>query len=218
MADIFDDEEDDFQRLKNWWKANGLSLVIGIVVGLAIVGGWKGWGWYQERQAQDASAMYYQFKQALASGADADKLDGLARNLQSDHAGSPYATAAGLAMGHYYAGKDKYGKAVKNLQWVVDHGGQPPFRQLARLREARLQWAQGDSKKALALLAHKHPASFEALYAELAGDIHASAGDDKQAATAYQRALKNLPQGSDSRLLKEKLNSVASATGDAVAS
>ncbi len=36
-------EEEQVEALKDWWKENGRSLLLGVALALAIVFGWKGW-------------------------------------------------------------------------------------------------------------------------------------------------------------------------------
>ena len=51
MAELLTEEE-QVEQLKKWWKENGLSIVGGVVVGLALVFGWRSWQHHQlERSA-----------------------------------------------------------------------------------------------------------------------------------------------------------------------
>ena len=36
-------EDDDTQKLRAWWKKNGMGMVAGVAIGVAGVGGFKGW-------------------------------------------------------------------------------------------------------------------------------------------------------------------------------
>lgn len=207
MADEHEDE--DVQRIKNWWRANGASLVIGVVVGLAVIVGWQGWQAYVENQALAAADLYQQFAALQQSGADDQALVDLADELQSDYGSSPYAAKAGLALGRHFAQAGDNERARQALQWVIDYADQTALRHLARVRQARLIWGDGDAEAALAQLDTDHPDLFAPLYAELAGDIHAAGGDRAAARQAYQRALDNLPADADPAALQRKLADVA---------
>ena len=50
MADHLTDEE-QVEALKKWWRENGKSVVGGVVLGLALVGGWRGWQYYEQTRA-----------------------------------------------------------------------------------------------------------------------------------------------------------------------
>ena len=57
MAD-YETEEQQVEALKEWWKENGIAVVSGAILGIAALGGWRGWSWYQEKQANEASDLY----------------------------------------------------------------------------------------------------------------------------------------------------------------
>ncbi|MDN5861854.1 MAG: tetratricopeptide repeat protein [Salinisphaera sp.] len=208
MAEPFDDD-DDLHRLKEWWKANGWSLLLGVIAGLIIIGGWQGWQMYSDRQAREAAVQFAKFHQLRTAQADSKQLVTAAEALQSDHGGSPYAARAGLAMAAYFEGRQDYDQAIASLQWVIENGEPEELRQLARVRQARLIWAQGDPKAALAKLEVAHAKVYTPLYAELAGDIHAAAGDRAKARSAYQQALATLPPAADPSTLRRKIDNVA---------
>lgn len=207
MAESFN-EDDDLRRLKTWWRENGLALVLGAGVGLAAILGWQWWQAHVEAQAMQASGLYDDFRVALDAGGADDKTLELAARLKSDYTGSPYATQAALGLARYQVEREDYNAAIEQLEWVVDYSEQESMRHIARVREARLLWAQDKSEAALQLLDASHPPAFAALYAELKGDIHAEAGERDAAQAAYQIALQNLPVDTDKLPLERKLQDV----------
>ena len=60
-------EEEQVEAIKKWWKENGKSVIGGIVLGFAIIGGWKGWQGYQQNQGEAASQVYDAMRQAAHS-------------------------------------------------------------------------------------------------------------------------------------------------------
>ena len=60
MVDIFDevDEELREERMQAFLKKYGGLLFAGALLVIGAVGGWKAWGWYQERQDLNAATMY----------------------------------------------------------------------------------------------------------------------------------------------------------------
>ena len=60
MVDIFDevDEELREERMQEFLKKYGGLLFGGCLLVVAAAGGWKAWGWYQEKRDTDAAAMY----------------------------------------------------------------------------------------------------------------------------------------------------------------
>lgn len=213
MAESFNDD-DDLERLKSWWRTNGLSLIVGAVVGLVAILGWQGWQHYSEAQALAASALFDQFQTLRSEDAPAEELLAVAIELREDYGSSPYAPRATLALADYYVQQEDYPAAIQQLEWVIDYAAQEPFRHLAQVRKARLLWAQGEADAALALLASDHPPVFDALYAELTGDIHAAAGALAEAAAAYRQALNSLPADADPLVLQRKLANVATPVAE----
>lgn len=199
----FDNEE--INRLKQWWDANGMALVTGAVIGLLIIGGWQAWGWYRDSQSSAAADIFMQAQQGIASGEVDDGVRGAVTRLKDDYASTPYAADAALRMAAYDVQQGEYAKAVEQLDWAIANADSDGVRHIARVRKARLLWTRGDAEAALALLDAEHPDVFDALYAELAGDIHAAEGDREAAYKAYQLALEGLPPDSPRRPIENKL-------------
>jgi predicted negative regulator of RcsB-dependent stress response len=199
----FDNQE--VNRLKHWWDSNGMALVIGAVVGLAVIIGWQGWGWYQDRQANQAADIHQQLQQGLANGNVNDAVLKTADRLKSDYAGTPYAADAALRLAGYYVEQQDYAKAREQLDWAVNNAANEGVAHIARVRAARLAWTQDNADEALQMLDTEHPPAFNALYAEVRGDILAARGDREGAYKAYQLALESLPQDTPSRALETKL-------------
>lgn len=199
----FDNEE--MNSLKRWWDSNGMALVIGVLVGVVVIVGWQGWGWYTDNQATEAADVYQQVEQGIAGGnVDESVLETVAR-LKQDYAGTPYAASAALRLAGYHVQQQEYAKAREQLDWAMNNAANEGVSHIARVRAARLVWTQGEPEQALEMLDAEHPPAFDALYAEVRGDIHAAQGDREAAYKAYQRALDTLPQDTPSRALETKL-------------
>ncbi len=70
--ELYDSEEQQVEAIKDWWKENGKAVVLGVVVGL---GGLFGWRYYQDSvvQAQEAASEQYSkaVESMVVSGVDA---------------------------------------------------------------------------------------------------------------------------------------------------
>jgi predicted negative regulator of RcsB-dependent stress response len=95
----------------------------------------------------------------------------------------------------------------------MDHAKQPEFAHIARLRLGKLLLAMGEGAQALALLEPVKADAYGAEYEELKGDIYAETGQPDKARQAYRLALDKLGPGSDSRVLRIKLNSLGVPAG-----
>ena len=52
--------DDDTEKLRQWWKRNGVGIISGIILGISGVGGIQGWRMYQDYQGEKASVLYEQ--------------------------------------------------------------------------------------------------------------------------------------------------------------
>ncbi|WP_428310200.1 YfgM family protein [Hydrocarboniphaga sp.] len=207
MATHLDDEE-ELENLKRWFKENWVALAAGLVIGFGAIGGWQAWKGYQEKQALTASQMYDDLKKALTASKP-DEAKSIADKLQSDHAGSPYASAAALRLAQVAVVDKDYDGALKRLDWVAEHGDEDGLKQLAQLRKARVLWQQSKPDDALKLL-DGDAGEYASLYAELRGDIAYSRNDRDSARKAYQAALDKAPEAAANRaLLQQKLDDLA---------
>lgn len=186
------EDEDQVERLKQWWKENWMALAGGLIIGLAAIFGWEGWKSYQDTRGADASRMYEDLKLAIG-GARVDDARAIGDALVGGHARSPYAAAAALFLAAEAVRTGDFADARARLAWVREHGYDDGVRRIATLREARVAWQQGEVDAALALL--DTPAgSFQAQFDELRGDIVLAQGDRIAARAAYEKALTMLPE------------------------
>lgn len=180
-------EEEQVERLKQWWRENGLSIIVGVVVGLGIFVGWQGWRAYEVRQAEQGSAAFDAFTQQAA----ADNLEStLAAETQLREAfpGSAYADLAGLEVARQLVVEGRLDEAAERLRQVTNEGANVALKELARLRLARVLLAQDALDAAADLLAKPAPPAFAGEAAVLRGDLARLRGDLEAARSAYLEA------------------------------
>ncbi|MEQ1438572.1 tetratricopeptide repeat protein [Fontimonas sp. SYSU GA230001] len=182
------EDEAQAERLKSWWKENWMALIGGLAIGLAAIFGWEGWGKYQSQRAERASRMYEDLKLAL-EGSRRDEAVAIGDALVKDFGRSPYASNAALFLAADAVKSGALDQAQVRLQWVREHGADQGLRELARLREARVLWQQGQPDVALKLLDGARGTEFAGLVEELRGDIRLAQGDRSAARAAYEKAL-----------------------------
>ena len=88
-------DQDQIESLKRWWKANGRSLIVGVVLGLVIVTGSKMWFSYAQSKAERASISYDQ----LLTDLTANQIDAVldrGKHLSDEFGDTPYGPLAGL--------------------------------------------------------------------------------------------------------------------------
>jgi predicted negative regulator of RcsB-dependent stress response len=199
--DTLTTEEQQLASIKQWWKENGSSIVTGVVLGLAVLFGGKAWFAYQERNAQSASNIFAVMMNALQTG-DVLNAGEKAGMLLADYGNTPYAALGALSLARVRLEEGQLDAARGQLQWVLDNSDSAVFRDIARLRLARVLIASEDLDAAAAIAGQAASAGdFDALFAEVRGDIQRARGDLLAAGVAYQQALAAMPQDSQAREL-----------------
>jgi predicted negative regulator of RcsB-dependent stress response len=210
MIDQFSSEQEQLETIQKWLKTHGPGIIAGIAIGLALIGGWRFWQGYEQRQAENASALYDSLVRAVRAD-DAPKAAGPAAVLKDDYAGSAYSALAALLLAKQAAEDNDYAKARAELEWVIAHSRLPELVDIARLRLARVLLAQEQFAEARAQLDQIKSTSLTAEVEELKGDIYLATNEPQQARTAYEAARAAAGSGAGGSLLQLKLDSLAPA-------
>jgi predicted negative regulator of RcsB-dependent stress response len=202
--EIYSTEEQQAEAIKRFFRENGVSLALGIVLGLGGLYGWKAYNAYQIESADKASNA---FNALIESEDKLVKSD----NFISENADSNYAVLAAFVAAKEAVDANQLDKAAEKLSWAATNVKNEELKATALVRLARVQAAQGKADDALATLAKPMPASFAAQIAEVKGDITLSQGNKDAARAAYQEAVdKGGLEGNP--LLQVKLDDLAVVT------
>lgn len=204
-------DQEEVEKLKEWWKSYGGALLIGVLLGLALLFGNKYWMQYKEQQRVNASELYAQMLQLRQSKPDAARADG--EKLIADYARTPYAGLAALMLARLSFEANDLPAARQRLEWAAANATDPAILHAARLRLGRLQLAAREYDAVLAL-AEKSGPGFEVDYLELKGDAYLGLGKTDEARAAYSEAVKqSAPESASRRLLEMKLEDLGGAKG-----
>lgn len=215
-----DEDLSELERLeaaKKWWNENYKSILLGALIAVVVVGGWRYWQYRTQVRSEAASALFGDMAGALQKHDDAAALK-TGGQIMDQYGDTAYASHAALALAQLQASANKYPESEKLLQWVLDHGKDPGLQTLARLRLGRVQLAAGDAKGALATLSVTDAGGFAPLFDALRGDVEMKLGDAGQARSAYKQALAAWTDDlGDKSLLQMKLDSLPVAPAAATA-
>ena len=211
MSDLYDTHEQG-ERVKNWLRENGSAIVMGLVLAFGIMFGVKQWQAWETSNRQAASAEY----QVLNSLIEAGNMDAAVSNyevLKDEYPDSAYTAMASLMMAKARLQAGQTDLAISALTHAMDNGQPEPIKIIARERLARVTLSQGDADGAMKLLdGASSETGFEALFAEVRGDIHLANGDTEAAIKSYQAAMETLDEGVGNReFLKIKLEALGAA-------
>ena len=202
--EIYDTEEEQLEALKRWWKENGQSTIVGLVLGIAVVLGWNYWRDHKKSQAEQASALYSQLIQSI--GADKkDSAEKLAERIQEQFPKTQYAAYSGLVQAKLKVEQGDLAVAQQILKKIAA-GSNKELSNIAKIRLVRLMLASGEYEQGLQLINDVDPAastSFSGNYDELVGDLYVALDRLDQARSSYQKALEN---GYKSPLLQFKID------------
>lgn len=186
--EVYRTEEEQVEALKDWWKENGRSVVIGAMIALAVVFGWRYWQDAARTQSESASELYQQMLGQLDSGDDRALLES-SRHIVANHASSSYAALASLLLAQQAVEHGDLDGAAAHLRWVMENAKFEGLKPLAQLRLARVLLAQDKADDALQQLSGIADSGYQALVEEARGDAYLARGDRRQALMSYQTAL-----------------------------
>ena len=204
-------EEEQVEKLKAWFKENGLSIVLGIVIGVGGIGGYRYWVHVQETTAVEASSHFTQLIDALTAG-NSEAVREQADVLIADYASTEYALLAQLALARDFVAAGEFENAESALQQVVGNAAQDPLAYVARTRLATVQIQTEQYDQALASLAIEFPEEFAARAQELRGDVLALQGKSTAAIEAYRKAQSANPGPANAEFLQRKMDDLGSSS------
>lgn len=189
MADHLEDEE-VVERIRSWWRENGVSLVGSL---LLVVGGWLGWNWYDSSVEQRVAASFDQFSLYVelrqAGEADTDEAAEILALLDDEYEGSAGHLLSLLYRSGDAVEADEMQAAAGYLEQVVESASDGQMKELARMRLARVYLEQDRLEEAQALLNLPGGVGFLSMRNELQGDIQTRLGDLTSARASYQAAV-----------------------------
>lgn len=199
----FNSDEEAVDAIKKWWDENGKSVIVGAVIGLSLVYGWRYYGEYQAEQAAMASDAYVALQQDIQSK-DQDLANKQWDVIKTEHAGSVYAVLSALELAKTAIEANDLTKAEEHLTWAKDQASDVQIKQIASLRLARVLTAQEKWDEAKQLVDTLPNDKFRGEASDIKGDIARAKQDFPAAKLAYQEALANDVSNAD--LVKMKMD------------
>ena len=192
MADYLTDEE-QAERLKQWWDKNGTSLIVALIVSVGAVIGWRYYQDYAADRVGTASAAFDAYLEARAS--DDPSLGEHLAALDDDHAGSTYHVFSLFYRAADQVGEDDWEEALAYLDRAIDLADDRALEELGRLRRAKVLFQLDRLDASEATLAQIQSAGLAPQVADLSGDIAVARGDIDAAKEAYRAAIEAARNG-----------------------
>ncbi len=208
---VYKTEEEQIDDLKRWVKSYGPSIVMGIVLAIALLYGWRFWHSYQHNRAVKASILYQQAVDAYQTKRT-DLLTKSVKTLQKKYPKSPYASYAVFLQVKVAADQQAYSDAETGLDWIIHYSHDNNIKAIAELRLGSIQTADHQEELAIKTLESIKNPAFKGLAHIKIADAYLALGDAENAKINYEAASKLLPDaGNTMPTLAVKLDN-ASAT------
>jgi predicted negative regulator of RcsB-dependent stress response len=197
-------EQEQWERVKEFVRANGIWMVVGVILGGS---GFAAYRWNEARkvtQAETAAARFDELMVAQERG-DKTRVLSIVEELNRDHDDTPYADFANLTAARAHVENNELDKAAASLNAVMQKTSDAEIALIARMRLARVQAAQGKFDDALATLNVTDTGEFATRFADVRGDVLFAKGDKPGALKEYLAARAGKPDGLDVETLDLKI-------------
>ncbi len=205
----YETEEQQVERLKEWWNDNGTPLVVGAVLGLSAFFGWKYWEHQEVSYQESASDLYLKVSEILES----EKKEGLAESaeaVKSEFPKSSYAILSAFQLARLAVENKELDKAAVELNWVLDNHQDNELSAIASIRLARVLIEQKKYQQALPLVEMEENSGYYALANMVKGNAFLAMNKKDDALAAYQIASADKGVISRNPALKIKIDQLTS--------
>lgn len=186
-------EEEQIEAIKKWWNQYGNHLMTVVVIILLAYSGWKFWHQRQVKIKQAASVNYEQMMLAYSQD-QSEMTQAQANTIIERYANTVYSQSAKLLLAEMAVNKNNYDQASNYLKQVMANAKSASFKQIARLRLAKILLYQKQFQQAIELLSVNDDKAYLPLIYELEGDIYAAKGEAVKAKSLYKKAVGAAPQ------------------------
>ncbi|EJL94029.1 YfgM family protein [Pantoea sp. BIGb0393] len=204
--EVYSNENEQVDALRQFFTNNGKFLAVGVIIGIAALGGWRFWASHQEGTDKAASAEYQQ----LTSAMQADKPDTLeAVATFASENNNTYGALASLDLAKQYVEANQLDKAIALLQSGLKDTKDANLQAVINLRLARIQLQQSQADAALSTLNNVKGDGWTAIVADIRGEALLSKGDKQGARDAWSKGAESQASPALKQMLQMKMNNLS---------
>ncbi|WP_158782643.1 YfgM family protein [Pantoea sp. BAV 3049] len=203
--EVYSNENEQVDALKSFFAQNGKALVVGVIIGVGALAGWRYWATHQEGSHQEASTAYQQVSTALDTSKP-ETLDAAAKFASENS--NTYGALASLDLAKRYVDGNQLDKAVAQLQSGLKDTKDANLQAVLNLRLARIQLQQKQPDEVLKTLDAVKGDGWTAIVADVRGEALLSKGDTKGARDAWSKGIASDASPALKEMLQMKMNNL----------
>ncbi|MCT4707165.1 YfgM family protein [Enterobacteriaceae bacterium H11S18] len=205
--EVYENENDQVEAVKRFFAENGKALVVGVVLGIGALVGWRYWNSHQADSAMASSLEY----QTVTSNVRADQPATLsAAEKFAAATDNTYGALTSLELAQQYADKNDLAKAAAQLQQALTKTKDANLQALINLRLARVQVQLKQADAALKTLEGIKGEGWVAIVADMRGEALLSKGDKQGARDAWSKGAQSDASPALREMMQMKINNLSS--------
>ncbi len=203
--EVYSNENEQVDALRRFFANNGKALVVGVVLGVGALAGWRFWSSHQDGSFRETSAAYQQVTSAL----DASKpntLDAVSKFASENS--NTYGALAALDLAKQYVDQNQLEKAAAQLQTGLKATQDANLLAVLNLRLARIQLQQKQADEAIKTLDAVKGEGWTAIVADIRGEALLSKGDAQGAREAWSKGIASEASPALKEMMQMKMNNL----------
>lgn len=193
-------------RCATFFANNGKALAIGVVIGIAALGGWRYWSSHQDDTAKTVSAQYQQLTSAMQAGKP-ETLEAVNRFASENS--NTYGALAAMDLAKQYVDAGQLDKAATLLQNGLKDTKDANLQAVINLRLARIQLQQNQADAALKTLDGVKGDGWTAIVADIRGEALLTKGDKQGARDAWSKGVESDASPALKQMMQMKMNNLS---------
>lgn len=204
--EVYSNENEQVDALRRFFANNGKALAVGVVIGIAALGGWRYWSSHQQDSAKTVSAEYQKVISAMQAGKP-ETLEAV--NTFASENSNTYGALAALDLAKQYVDSNQLDKAATLLQNGLKDTKDANLQAVINLRLARIQLQQNQADAALKTLDGVKGDGWTAIVADIRGEALLSKGDKQGARDAWSKGVESDASPALKQMMQMKMNNLS---------
>lgn len=204
--EVYSNENEQTDALRNFFANNGKALAIGVVIGIAALGGWRYWSSHQDDTAKTVSAQYQQLTSAMQAGKP-ETLEAVNRFASENS--NTYGALAAMDLAKQYVDAGQLDKAATLLQNGLKDTKDANLQAVINLRLVRIQLQQNQADAALKTLDGVKGDGWTAIVADIRGEALLTKGDKQGARDAWSKGVESDASPALKQMMQMKMNNLS---------